>query len=301
MKMPAAEWVSLQPRWRVQCERGCSSRLLSDLPTVHRGSGSHLTRVLYVMSLVTPVCRWPGYDHWIAGWSAREADPLKDQNRMKGTLGQHGQNQGPDIWSGARCASEVWQRPLRRVSQGYRHKLHVCGSCSSWIHTKCSGILLLSEAWSGLQVEKVYWTGQTNIWQSNDGGHSGSGEALGDAILLLPCGLLILGWRLGTRYYRKMPCRMEQIQRVAARPHSLSFPIASRARCVRSVMLHASATWAATLFDLVVYNAMTPLWFAGCAGSPHRTKSARRIAWKGYSLTIWQRYSAPADSEGTAM
>ena len=65
---------------------------------------------------------WPGHHHWIAGGIIIEADPLEGQHGRKGTSGQHGQNQGPDIWTGSWCASEVWQRPLWHVSQWRWHK-----------------------------------------------------------------------------------------------------------------------------------------------------------------------------------
>ena len=42
-----------------------------------------------------------------------------------GSSGQHGQNQGPDIWAGAWCASGVWQRPPWRMSQRRRYKFHL--------------------------------------------------------------------------------------------------------------------------------------------------------------------------------
>ena len=48
----------------------------------------------------------------------------EDQRGTKGTSGQHWRNRCPDIWAGARCASEVWQIPLWRVSQGHLHKFH---------------------------------------------------------------------------------------------------------------------------------------------------------------------------------
>ena len=52
----------------------------------------------------------------------------------------------------------------------------------------------------------------------------------------------------------------------------------------------------------IACNVMTELWFAGCAASPPpRTKAASRISWRECGLTIWQSYSAPADSDSTAM
>ena len=46
----------LQPEQRVQCESGCSPRLLLEPPTIHLTSGSPLARVSYRMSLGNPVC-----------------------------------------------------------------------------------------------------------------------------------------------------------------------------------------------------------------------------------------------------
>ena len=47
----------------------------------------------------------------------------------------------------------------------------------------------------------------------------------------------------------------------------------------------------------IACNAMTKLWFAGCAVSPPRTKSARWISWRGCSFMIWQKYSVPSHVE----
>ena len=81
----------LQPEWRVQCESGHSLRLFFEPLTIHHGSGSPLPWVSYRMSLGTPVCRWPGYHHWIAGGITTEADSLEDQHGRTRTSGQHGQ------------------------------------------------------------------------------------------------------------------------------------------------------------------------------------------------------------------
>ena len=52
------------------------------------------------MSLGIPVCRRPDHHHRIAGGITTVAHPLEDQYGRKGNSGQHGQNQGPDIWAG---------------------------------------------------------------------------------------------------------------------------------------------------------------------------------------------------------
>ena len=80
----------LQPQWRVQRESGCSPSLLPEPPAVHYRSGCPIPTVPYRMSLGKPVCRCPGYHHWIVRGTTREADLLEDQYRRKGTLGQHG-------------------------------------------------------------------------------------------------------------------------------------------------------------------------------------------------------------------
>ena len=76
MKMPEAQCV-LVATW-VHCESGSLRRLLPEPPTVHQVPGSPLPRVSYRMSMEKPVCRWPVYHHWLAGGTAREADPLED-------------------------------------------------------------------------------------------------------------------------------------------------------------------------------------------------------------------------------
>ena len=85
---------------------------------------------------------------------------------------------------------------------------------------------------------------------------------------------------------------------------SRSFPITSRGRvynsCVSSAMLYAKPG-PQPYPTYIACNVKTEPWFAGCAESPPRTKSARSISWTGCSLMIWQRYSAPADSDGTPM
>ena len=161
----------------------------------HFSTGSPLPGVSYRVSLGKLVCRWPGHHHWIAEGITTKADPLEDQYRRKGTSAQHGQNQGPDIWAGAGCASELWQRPLWRV-----HTFHFMWCLLQLEPQEMHWHPWLFEVWCQLQVLTVHWTGQTNRWQTNDIGHSRSGEAWSGAIFLLPWGLF---W---SRYYHKMPC-----------------------------------------------------------------------------------------------
>ena len=54
-------------------------------------------------------------------------------------------------------------------------------------------------------------------------------------------------------------------------------------------------------WSCIACNLTTELWFARCAASPPSTKSARKISRRGCTLIIWQKYSAPAVSDGMAM
>ena len=51
----------------------------------------------------------------------------------------------------------------------------------------------------------------------------------------------------------------------------------------------------------IACNAMTKLWSTGYVVSPPRTKSTSKISWRKCSLMIWQRYSAPTDSDSMGM
>ena len=51
----------------------------------------------------------------------------------------------------------------------------------------------------------------------------------------------------------------------------------------------------------IAWNAITELWFTGCVVSPPRTMWACKISWRGWSFTIWRRYSPPADSGDMSM
>ena len=149
----------------------------------------------------------------------------------------------------------------------------------------------------------VHWTGQTNKWQTNDRGHSGSGEASGGAILLLPWGCSSSGCRckLTTIITR---CCVAWGKFIELLPilTSRSFPITPRERvnnsCVRSVMLHSSETWAPTLFYLhcLQLNDRAMIrWMCGV------TTKDQVSSWRRCSLTIWQRYSTPTDLYGMAV
>ena len=65
----------------------------------------------------------------------------------------------------------------------------------------------------------------------------------------------------------------------------------------RSTMLMQAKLGPQPYPTCIACDVTTERWFAGCAESPTRTKSARRISWRECSLAIWQRCSAPTDSD----
>ena len=79
-----------------------------------------------------------------------------------------------------------------------------------------------------LQVETVYWTGQTSRWQTSDRGHNLLGEIWGGEIFLLSRGLLIFSWRC---FYHKMPCHMRQIHWLPSSALSLLNTLRPRLNC----------------------------------------------------------------------
>ena len=163
-----------------------------------------------------------------------------------------------------------------------------------------------TDGWTDGRTEWNQYTPPTTLLY-NDRGHSGSGEAWGGAILLLPWGLFILMWRLWTHYYHKTLCCKGQIPRAPACPHLPLIPHHLQWMSLQFVCQQChdpcKRNLAPTSFDLhpLQYNNCSELWFAGCVVSSPRTKSARRISWRVCSLMIWQRYSAPINSDGTAM
>ena len=144
------------------------------------------------------------------------------------------------------------------------------GGCSSWIHKECRGI-------PGCLKPDANWRCERCTGQARP-----------------------INGRLSTL----TRCRVGQNQWVAVRSHLPLVPITSRGRvntsCVKSAMLHPSKTWA-PYPTCIAFNVTTELWFVGCAVSWPRTKSARMTFWRGCRFTIWQRYSAPSDSDGTVI
>ena len=230
------------------------------------------------MSLGKPVCQWPGHHHWIAGGIITEAGPLEDQHGRKGTSGQPGQNQGPDIWAGVGCASEVCKDP-KGVSTNYIF----CDCCSSWIHKKRSGIL--SRLKSDVSFRCKRCTGQA---KPKDGKLMTEVTVGREKLEVVPS-FCYLGDCLysggGCEFVIITRCRVAwgTFNELLAVLTSRSFPITSRGRvynsCVRSAMLHASKPVPQPCPTCIVCTVTTELWFAGYGESPPRAKSARRISW----------------------
>ena len=126
-KEPVGKWQKqsaclLQPEWRVKWvfTKALAWALYYKVWFWKPSPNSFLQGVpgktFMQMTRSSSLNRWGNYtQHGLSGRSTWQ----------EGTFGQHGQIRGPDIWAGARCASEVQQRPLcHHVSQGRPHKLH---------------------------------------------------------------------------------------------------------------------------------------------------------------------------------
>ena len=153
------EWLvrliqSMYENARSRVRVGCS---LSDKFSVNVGvhQGSCLSQLLFTMireALSQEFRTWCPWENMHAGDLVTIFELLEEfQEKLRlwksimEDLGQHGQNQGFDIWAGTQYASEVQQIPLFRVSQtqGCRHKLHFWGSCCRWVQKSCNGISVI--------------------------------------------------------------------------------------------------------------------------------------------------------------
>ena len=189
--------------------------------------------------------RWKNYNR---SWSS--ARPTWKE----GTSGQHGQNQGPEIWAGAWCTSEVWQRPLYHVSQGRRHKLHFLW----WLFRLGPQEMqpLSLALWSLIPAPGIQCTRQARPEDDRPMTEVTEGRA---KLEVVPSSCY-----LGDCLSSGGCCELDSITRchvawgkfneLLSVLTSRSFPITSRGRvyysCVRSAMLHASETWAPTSSDL---------------------------------------------------
>ena len=158
------------------------------------------------------------------------------------------QNQCPDIWAGARCrcASEVRQRPLWRVSKGRRHKLLSLWWLFHWVHAQCSCIPGTLKPHASLRCTRYRGQARPGYGRPTTEVTVG-GEPGGGVIILLPRELLIPGRRWWARFHHTR-CRVAcgKFNELLPVITSRSIPIISRGSvynlCVRSALLHASKT-----------------------------------------------------------
>ena len=147
----------------------------------------------------------------------------------------------------------------------------------------------------------MYCTGQTSAWQTHDRDHSGKGEVLGGAILLLSWKLLILRWQLWTRFHYKCCAVWGKFNELMPIFASHSFPSTPEVKftiCAPGVPYSMQTLpGPKTLLKCIACNAMTVLWFPGCMVWSPRTKSAHKISQRRCSLIIWRRYSAHIHSD----
>ena len=223
-------------------------------------------RVCMQMTWSSSLKHWRNYNR---SWSS-------DPHGRKTTSGQHGKNQGPDIWTGARCISEAWQKPLWCASQRRLHKFHFMWwllsldpqencipghlkSDASFSCKRCSGQdraidgRLMREVTSGREelevVPSVCFLGDTGI----------GCELLNSMSSCLS----------STPDHFPSPPEEEFTIRVSGVPWSIQTRPGSQPYPTCNTC-----------------NVTTVLWFTGCAASPPRTKLARKISWRGCSLMI---------------
>ena len=106
---------------------------------------------------------------------------------------------------------------------------------------------------------------------------------------------------LWTGFHHKMPCRNELIPifTPAQFPSPPGGEFTIRASGTTSSM--QAKPGPQTYLAWITCNAMTELWSTGCAVSPPRSKSVRKISYIWCSLKMWQRYSSPANLDGPTM
>ena len=248
------------------------------------------------------VCRRPSNHHWITGGITTEADPLEGQHRRKGTSGKHKQNQGSDFWAKVPCASEFWQISLQPGSQGHRHPFHFLWwlfqldpqamQCYPW----------LSEVWCQLQVQVKQCIGQT---RQTDGRLMTEVTVGREKLEVVPWfyylgDCLSPGGSGELTTITKCCVLWGKVNKLLPIFTSRSSPITCRGRVYNGVMLHASETWAQTLsnFHHLQWNnwAMSP-WMRDVTTKDQISSQDLR----GYSLMTCHSYSAPANSDETAL
>ena len=146
-----------------------------------------------------------------------------------------------------------------------------------------------------------HWTGQANRWQTNDRGHSGSGEAWSGAILLLPWGPLTQVAVVNSLLSQDAMSHGPNSKSSCPSSPPGHFPSLQRksllfvwqechAPCKRN---RGPQPYIRLLYypTCIACNTTTELWFARCVESPRRTESVRRISWRMHldDLVLWTR------------
>ena len=242
------------------------------------------------MSLGKPICRWPGHHHWTAGGIKQNLILWKTNMEGKGLQVNIGKTKvlisGPVL--------DVFQKsgrdPCGVCLKGVGTSTIFCCGCSSWIHEKGSGIprRLKSDAsvickWCTGQARPIYsrlmaevTVGREKLEVAPSFYYIGNYLSAGGGCELATITWCLFAWGNFSELLHVLTSR--------------SFPITCSGIvynwCVRSTTFHAKGTRDLTLSDLITWNVMIQLWFTRCMGSPPRTKSARRISWRGCSLTI---------------
>ena len=194
--------------------------------------------------------------------------------------------------------------PCAVCLNGVSTKSISCGGSSSWVHKKCNGIsgslnpdpasgangvLDRPDQYMADQWHRPQWVGRS-LWWCHPSVTSVTDQSQVTAVNSLSSQNTVSHSANAISPRLSSPAPFPS-------PLGAEFIIqASEAPC--SVQANPGPQ---TYLICIACNAVTRLWSTGCAVSPSRRKPARKISWRGCSLTIWQRYSAPVDSDCMAM
>ena len=223
----------------------------------------------------------------------------------KGLQVNTGKSKVPISGPGLNVLQKSGKDPYGVCLKGVCTNFIFCGGFSTWIHKKCSGVP------GSLKTDASYRCKQcTGQARPIDGKLMTEVRVAREKLEVVPSFCY-----LGTAYPQVAVVNLLPLQdavshgvnSISSCPYSppSHFPSPQDKEftiCVSGVPCSMQARPGPQSYLIcIACNTMTELWFAGCAVSPPKTKSACRISWRGCSLKIWQRYSSPGDSEGIAM
>ena len=198
-----------------------------------------------------------------------------------GTSGQHGQNQGPDIWAGLNVLQKSGKDTCGVSLKGVSANSIFWGGCSSWIHKKCSSIPDLLKSDASFRYKRC--TGQAKPVDGRRMAEVTEGrekEAWGGAILLLPWGLLILVAAVNSLLSHDAVSHGTNSTGSCPSSPTAHFPSPPEEEFTILVPCSMQAKRGPQPYlTCIACNVLTELCFAGCAASPPRTKSSRGISW----------------------